>query len=625
MQSQISRFPLSPLAVNAGASSDARAYDARRASTGPALKTDASACLQVPTQLIGHRDASPSGSVCSLEHSEAHSATTDAGSSRYLHDVVDNDDTWKSIQAPTTWSQLVGPELVENLSDRERTRQEVLWEVVASEERYAADLRSIVHHFSMPLLHPSTHARQSIAPLQHLPRPSIPVAIERPTSAADRHRQSSTWTALVPTHSSRSSSAHSSHPDYGNLEQHSRSRKSGRLSSLSFLSSKMPRSRSSSTPEPSTYSASDLPLALDRVLRSIERMAQGHADLSQQLRIRWQEEFPLARSLTALWASQEWFMLAYTDYVISLEECLQVLSADTNRPPAKHRPVKPVSTMSVANQNFRARLRALEEDALEEGEASLRICLLKPLMRLAQLPLLLQSLLFHSDPTLHGWEQTQGMSTAIADLVRELDQLRVRETRRAFTDEVLLRVTNKPEHRPEDVWLVSESRINQAARALWKKRVDEWSLEFSDGSRWICVRTGSINTASAPLTGNKHKRNLYRFVRREDGPASFSALADGSVGLTPSVPLSDQPPPAVLEAKHGHKLLSRAGSSSMGTTTRLECNVSESSTYRFEPFLRTDSRSHAPQQDDAQERLVKHDSSADLLKAFWAQEEAPSL
>lgn len=40
-----------------------------------------------------------------------------------------------AIYQPLTWSEMAHQELVENLSTRERTRQEILWEVVASEER----------------------------------------------------------------------------------------------------------------------------------------------------------------------------------------------------------------------------------------------------------------------------------------------------------------------------------------------------------------------------------------------------------------------------------------------------------------------------------------------------------
>ena len=40
----------------------------------------------------------------------------------------------KSVGGPS-WSEMTQEELVMNLGSRERTRQEVLWEIVASEER----------------------------------------------------------------------------------------------------------------------------------------------------------------------------------------------------------------------------------------------------------------------------------------------------------------------------------------------------------------------------------------------------------------------------------------------------------------------------------------------------------
>jgi hypothetical protein len=40
-----------------------------------------------------------------------------------------------AIQAAASWSEAAENDLVNNLGPRERTRQEVLWEIVASEER----------------------------------------------------------------------------------------------------------------------------------------------------------------------------------------------------------------------------------------------------------------------------------------------------------------------------------------------------------------------------------------------------------------------------------------------------------------------------------------------------------
>jgi len=40
---------------------------------------------------------------------------------------------------PASWSEGAEEDLVSNLGYRERTRQEVLWEIVASEERFVVD------------------------------------------------------------------------------------------------------------------------------------------------------------------------------------------------------------------------------------------------------------------------------------------------------------------------------------------------------------------------------------------------------------------------------------------------------------------------------------------------------
>jgi hypothetical protein len=49
-----------------------------------------------------------------------------------------------SRTAPTTWSDMAHQDLVVNLSARERTRQEILWEVVASEERCVTSVPSVL-------------------------------------------------------------------------------------------------------------------------------------------------------------------------------------------------------------------------------------------------------------------------------------------------------------------------------------------------------------------------------------------------------------------------------------------------------------------------------------------------
>jgi hypothetical protein len=58
------------------------------------------------------------------------------------------------VQAATSWSETAEDDLVSNLGSRERTRQEVLFEILASEERYVAELFKMKDTFIDPLLHP---------------------------------------------------------------------------------------------------------------------------------------------------------------------------------------------------------------------------------------------------------------------------------------------------------------------------------------------------------------------------------------------------------------------------------------------------------------------------------------
>lgn len=59
-----------------------------------------------------------------------------------------------TIQPPSSWSEAAEEDLVSNLGPRERTRQEVLWEIVTSEQRYVSDLIKLKETFIDPLLHP---------------------------------------------------------------------------------------------------------------------------------------------------------------------------------------------------------------------------------------------------------------------------------------------------------------------------------------------------------------------------------------------------------------------------------------------------------------------------------------
>ncbi|PLW28131.1 hypothetical protein PCANC_23264 [Puccinia coronata f. sp. avenae] len=106
-----------------------------------------------PTPNTGYRPMTPLSTV-----SSAYQVRRSSGG------VIGPADTWggnviggrlgEDIYQPMTWSEMTDLELVENLSGRERTRQEVLWEIVASEERYVSELVSLRNNYITPVLYP---------------------------------------------------------------------------------------------------------------------------------------------------------------------------------------------------------------------------------------------------------------------------------------------------------------------------------------------------------------------------------------------------------------------------------------------------------------------------------------
>lgn len=98
-------------------------------------------------------------------------------------------------------------------------------------------------------------------------------------------------------------------------------------------------------------------------------------------------------------------MHTYTTYIVSLEEALADLdahlraaaavNADRNRAKFSFKP-----GLAARESEDRIRmglvLQNLEEHAAAAGQSSMGICLSKPLMRLAKLPLLMQALLYHT-------------------------------------------------------------------------------------------------------------------------------------------------------------------------------------------------------------------------------------
>ncbi|ORY90207.1 hypothetical protein BCR35DRAFT_299782 [Leucosporidium creatinivorum] len=506
-----------------------------------------------------------------------------------------------AIYAPTTWSELAHPELVDNVSNRERTRQEILWEVVASEERYVLELRSLVNLYVNPLLHPLLSSPSS-PPLPSPPTPytpSPPSSSELPIAARFSRPSNNSEDSLarppqwggrempeitggsdesISQGSRRAARSHNSLPvlprdarpffsngfgstnslatNSNTIDDKSRGGGSGRLSSFSF------RPRHHLRPAPSNNKLRKnevvdstpvvLPESLKAVMESLVEMLKGHEELSARLKEQWAKAFPLVRGLAAIWSEQPWFLETYAKYVLSLEEALSsvdaLLPSTNSSSSTSSNPFKLKSRLSV-DKNHKRLARALltlEEQASEAGESSLGICLSKPLMRLSKLPLLMQALLYHTDPTTHEWEKTRAMALEVDALVRSIEDEKIDEEAREKTRDALARIEGIKDKAlmaprssrvlldeipvPRDTASLGRRTLSDVSSSRKQsksstKNTNEWFVRFSD----VTIRCVKIRETDLPggfsrvkeKQGKQGKvkkgkpRNLYRFVKVE--------------------------------------------------------------------------------------------------------------
>ncbi|GAA5884562.1 hypothetical protein JCM16303_000030 [Sporobolomyces ruberrimus] len=530
------------------------------------------------------------------------------------------------IYAPTTWSDMAHQELVVNLSTRERTRQEILWEVVASEERYVAELRSLVEHYTIPLLHPLLSASPHISspPLTSMPftRQSLPAASSSsaelpiasrfqrstPSSVASssfdhvpeirldeqEHRSAST-SSSPPLLSATASAAQ---PLRSSFSTSKNSGVSGKLASFGFSRSRQRSSAPSkafeSTGEP-VPPPPVLPGALRSVLEATIGMLKGHEELSAKLKEQWEKSFPLVRGLAATWSDQvswafgldnlgvstdalmsmkPWFLQTYAAYIVSLEESLSIIDSHLQSHPSAspssrqhHGLFRSAQSKKQdrLDQGLTLYLEYLEREAGRNGESSLSICISKPLMRMAKLPLLMQALLFHTDPTTHEWEKTRAMALEVDALVRSIEDERIEEDQRERTRDVLARIdgindrglmmprssrlllseqpapppssTSPPMRKPS---MKRSSRRHSAGTQIaterWTKSDREWLISFTD----VVIRARKVGETNVPGSFSREKekqgkqgktrkagpvRNTYRFLRVEQWETSDRAEA----------------------------------------------------------------------------------------------------
>ncbi|KAA1474923.1 Dbl homology domain-containing protein [Dentipellis sp. KUC8613] len=437
-----------------------------------------------------------------------------------------------SVMPPASWSEGAEEDLVVNLGPRERTRQEVLWEIVASEERYVAELLKMKDTFLVPLLHPySTSPISSpvlmdyddypridtpLESLEHLPiasrflsptglRSDTPAAIDSASRKDDKDTpnmdgDSDNSDDEENDQMGRGYSASRQRPPGGSnmVSKHNHprspysatfSRTLGRGTSVPFPS----RSHQSLPPPPrpnpnasSTHSlgrqsfiglsSSDrdrerksgsasgnrvlrrtkksqtsadytvnggvaphqLPEDLRMCLETIENsILEGHLKLSDGLRKRYDEQYPLVRSLADVFVANSHILRGYADYVLHLERALEQVEDVLSTASAAKRPKKQDADEWLKVCNF---LQRLENDSMEKGETGLAISLSKPFQRLLKYPLLFQNLLFHTDPSTFEYESTLQMVAEVENIVRSIEDEKIQKEERDKTRDVLARI-----------------------------------------------------------------------------------------------------------------------------------------------------------------------------------------
>ncbi|KAF9532254.1 hypothetical protein CPB83DRAFT_667377 [Crepidotus variabilis] len=431
------------------------------------------------------------------------------------------------ILAATSWSEVTEDDLVSNIGSRERTRQEVLFEIIQSEERYVQELVKMKDTFIDPLLHPYSNVASAsttnvdydyyrtdspfesaddlppIAARFMSPTPSMNPPLSTTTSprpreapnidsefaetddeddypkdvskkasgsSRDNHNRSPYRSTVTrtggrsggtsvpfpsrshaslppPVRNQLSASTHSLgrqstvEPQEREKEkERDRSRKysQGRESPNKGMLRKFKKSQTSAgNILGNAIAPHQLPEDLRICLEVIDGgVFEGHKRLSEALKKRYDDQYPLVRSLADVFVSNSDIFKGYATYVLHLERALEQVDAALSNTSTK----KPKKQDAGDWQKVCKALRQLEENSAEKGETGLAITLSKPFQRLLKYPLLFQNLLFHTDPSTFEYESTLQMVAEVENIVRSIEDEKIQKEERDKTRDVFARI-----------------------------------------------------------------------------------------------------------------------------------------------------------------------------------------
>lgn len=203
--------------------------------------------------------------------------------------------------------------------------------------------------------------------------------------------------------------------------------------------------------------AHQLPEDLRVCLEVVESgILDGHIKLSDGLRKRYEEQYPLVRSLADVFVSnvralpfclsislsdpvsaQSHIFQGYATYVLHLERALEQVDNALSTVAASKKPKNQDSADWLKICKY---LQRLEQTAADKGETGLAITLSKPFQRLLKYPLLFQNLLFHTDPSTFEYESTLQMVAEVETIVRSIEDEKIQKEDRDKTRDVFARI-----------------------------------------------------------------------------------------------------------------------------------------------------------------------------------------
>ncbi|KAJ3858455.1 hypothetical protein EV359DRAFT_52179 [Lentinula novae-zelandiae] len=357
------------------------------------------------------------------------------------------------VLSATSWSQVTEDELVLNLGARERTRQEVLFEIIQSEERYVGELEKMREMFIDPLLHPYSGRRGGVGSFEvqggggegESSLPPIAARFMSPVGGGDSSEDEdeegvvdNTWrTHPRSPYRGVVVAAAAAAPPIIPFPSGARSHQSlPPASKLLNGVSTQSLGRQSFVVEPQI---SRLPLVPPHLLPPDLRIClevidsgvfEGHKRLAEALRKRYDDQYPLVRSLADVFVANSDIFSGYATYVLHLERALDQVDTALKSPLSKPRSSHTIPVL----------LRTLDLLASNLGHTSLAISLSKPFQRLLKYPLLFQNLLYHTDPSTVEYESTLQMVAEIEVMVRGIEDEKVEWEDREKTRDVLGRI-----------------------------------------------------------------------------------------------------------------------------------------------------------------------------------------